>query len=101
MGLRAEAARGCRWKVLMRGLCIDGWCARGAGHSGWGTSAPERHPISEVPLVKARGTDQRVPPRLGAWGGWMKRGMLPTALSASQCGPNLVSLMAVLMGCYG
>jgi transposase len=61
---------------------------------------PQRHQVSEVPLVKATVTEHQVHTLTCPCCGATNRGSLPPEVAASQFGPNLVSLMAVLMGCY-
>jgi transposase len=63
-------------------------------------SAPHRHQVTEVPLVKATVTEHQVHRLSCPCCGATNRGTLPPEVAASQFGPNVVSLMAVLMGCY-
>ncbi len=63
-------------------------------------SAPQRHQITELPLVKASVTEHQAHTVICACCGAINRGTLPPEVAASQFGPNLVSLMTVLMGCY-
>jgi transposase len=63
-------------------------------------SAPHRHQITELPVVKATVTEYQVHTLICGCCGATNRGTLPTEVTVSQFGPNLVSLMAVLMGCY-
>ncbi len=61
---------------------------------------PHRHQITELPSLNATVTEHQVH-TLTCWCcGARNRGALPPEVAASQFGPNLVSLMAVLMGCY-
>ena len=59
--------------------------------------APHRHQITELPLLKATVTEHQVHTLTCARCGATNRGTLPTEVAASQFGPNLVSLMAVLV----
>ncbi len=61
---------------------------------------PHRHQITEVPLMKATVTEHQAHTLICACCGATNRGTLPSEAAASQFGPNLVSLMVVLMGCY-
>jgi hypothetical protein len=63
-------------------------------------SAPYRHQITELPLVKATVTEHQVHTLTCPCCGTTNRGTLPPEVVTSQFGPNLVSLMTVLMGCY-
>ena len=63
-------------------------------------TAPRRHQITELPLVKATVTEHQVHSLTCLCCGAANRGALPPEIVASQFGPNVVSLMAVLMGCY-
>jgi len=63
-------------------------------------SAPHRHQITELPLVKATVTEHQVHSLTCPCCGTTNRGTLPPEVAASQFGPNLVGLMALLMGCY-
>ena len=63
-------------------------------------SAPQRHQITELPRVKATITEHQVHTVICSCCGATNRGTLPPEVAASQFGPNLVSLMVVLMGCY-
>ena len=62
--------------------------------------APHRHQITELPVLKATVTEHQVHTLTCACCGAKNSGRLPAEVAASQFGPNLVSLMAVLMGCY-
>ncbi len=63
-------------------------------------ATPHRHQITELPSLKATVTEHQVH-TLTCWCcGATNRGVLPPEVAASQFGSNLVSLMAVLMGCY-
>ncbi len=61
---------------------------------------PCRHQITEVPLMKATVTEHQAHTLICACCGATNRGALPSEVAASQFGPNPVSLMVVLMGCY-
>jgi transposase len=63
-------------------------------------SAPQRHQVTEMPLVKTTVTEHQVHTLTCPCCGATNRGTLPPEVAVSQFGPNLVSLMAVLMGCY-
>jgi transposase len=63
-------------------------------------ATPQRHQVTELPPLKAHVTEQQVHTLTCACCGATKRGVLPAEVAASQFGPNLVSLMALLMGCY-
>ena len=63
-------------------------------------SAPQRHQITELPRVKATITEHQAHTVICSCCGATNRGTLPPEVAASQFGPNLVSLMVVLMGCY-
>ena len=63
-------------------------------------SAPQRHQITELPRVKATVTEHQVHTVICSCCGATNRGTLPPEIAAGQFGPNLVSLMVVLMGCY-
>jgi transposase len=67
----------------------------------WGyDSTPRRHQFTELPLVKATVTEHQVHGLICPCCGATNQGTLPPDVAASQFGPNLVSLMVVLMGCY-
>ncbi len=61
---------------------------------------PRRHQITELPLVKAKVTGHQLHTLTCLRCGAKNRAELPAEVAASQFGPNLVSLMALLMGCY-
>lgn len=61
---------------------------------------PQRHQVTELPQVKATVTEFQVHSVRCPCCGLLNRGTLPREIAASQFGPNLVSLMAVLMGRY-
>jgi transposase len=61
---------------------------------------PRRHQITELPQVKATVTEHPAHTLTGLCCGAINRGTFPPEVTASQFGPNLVSLMTVLMGCY-
>jgi transposase len=63
-------------------------------------ATPHRHQITELPSLKATVTEHQVHTLTGGCCGATNRGTLPAEVAASQFGPNVVSLMAVLMGCY-
>ncbi len=63
-------------------------------------SAPYRHQITELPRVKATVTEHQAHTLTCPCCGAINRGTLPPEVAASQFGPNRVSLMVVLMGCY-
>ncbi len=63
-------------------------------------SAPHRHQITELPRVKATVTEHQVHTLICPYCGATNRGTLPPEVAASQFGPNLVTLLVVLMGCY-
>jgi len=63
-------------------------------------SAPRRHQITELRRVKASVTEHQVHTLTCPCCGATKRGTLRPEVATSQFGPNLVSLMTVLMGCY-
>jgi transposase len=63
-------------------------------------SAPQRHQITELPRVKATVTEHQVHTLICPCCGAINREALPPEVASSQFGPNLVSLMMVLMGCY-
>jgi transposase len=61
---------------------------------------PYRHQVTELPCLKATITEHQVYSVTCLCCGATTRGELPPEVAASQFGPNLVSLMALLMGCY-
>jgi transposase len=61
---------------------------------------PYRHQMTELPSMKATVTEHQVYSVTCLCCGATTRGELPPEVAASQFGPNLVSLMALLMGCY-
>lgn len=63
-------------------------------------NCPQRHQLTEIPLGKPIVTEHQVHSVVCPCCGILNRGTLPPAVAASQFGPNLVSVMAVLMGCY-
>ncbi len=63
-------------------------------------STPQRHQITEIPLGKATVTEHQAHSVVCPCCGTTNRGTLPPEVNASQFGPNLVSLMVVLMDCY-
>jgi transposase len=62
--------------------------------------APYRYQVTELPVVKARVVEHQVQRLVCEHCQTENRGQLPAAVVASQFGPQLVSLMAVLMGVY-
>jgi transposase len=62
--------------------------------------APYRYQVTELPVVKARVVEHQVQCLVCEHCQTENRGQLPVAVAASQFGPQLVSLMAVLMGAY-
>jgi transposase len=62
--------------------------------------APYRFQVTELPTLKARVTEYQVHSPTCVCCGAKNRGELPGEVAASQFGPNLVSLMALLMGRY-
>jgi hypothetical protein len=63
-------------------------------------ATPYRHQVTEIPLIKATVTEHQVHTLTCLGCGATNRGGLPVEVGASQFGPNVVSLMALLMGCY-
>ena len=63
-------------------------------------SAPQRHQITELPRVKATVTEHQAHTVICPCCGTTNRGTLPPEVAASQFGPNLVTMIVVLMGCY-
>jgi transposase len=63
-------------------------------------ATPHRHQITEIPLMKAPVTEHQADTLICTCCGAVNQGMFPPEIAASQFGPNLVSLMAVLMGSY-
>lgn len=63
-------------------------------------AAPYRHQVTEIPVVKATVTEHQVACLVCDCCGHENRGELPASVSVSQFGPQLVSLMVVLMGVY-
>jgi Transposase IS66 family/zinc-finger binding domain of transposase IS66 len=61
---------------------------------------PYRHQVTEWPSLKATVTEHQIYSVTCLCCGATTRGALPSEVAASQFGPNLVSLMALLMGCY-
>jgi len=61
---------------------------------------PRRHQVTELPLVKAQVTEHQVHTVTCLRCGAKNHGELPADVAASQFGPNLVSVMTLLMGCY-
>jgi transposase len=62
--------------------------------------APYRYQVTEIPVVKARVVEHQVHRVVCECCGSENRGQLPAEVAASQFGPQLVSLMVVLMGVY-
>jgi transposase len=62
--------------------------------------APYRYQVTELPVVKGRGVEHQVQRLVCEHCQTETRGALPVVVAASQFGPQLVSLMAVLMGVY-
>jgi transposase len=62
--------------------------------------APYRYQVTELPRLQARVTEHQVHTVMCPCCGATNRGKLPAEVAASQFGPNLTSLMALLMGCY-
>jgi hypothetical protein len=89
----------CRWKRLTRWWFIDRWRAKPVLLLGY-DSTPQRHQITELPRVKATVTEHQAHTVICVCCGTTNRGTLPREVAASQFGPNQVSLMVVLMGCY-
>ena len=63
-------------------------------------AAPYRLQVTELPDLKATVTEHQVHTLTCVCCGAKNRGTLPPEVAASQFGPNLVGLMALLMGCY-
>jgi hypothetical protein len=63
-------------------------------------ATPVRHQVTDLPPLKAHVTEHQVHTLTCGCCGATNRGVLPAEVAASQFGPNLVSLMALLMGCY-
>ena len=63
-------------------------------------AAPYRFQVTELPVLKASVTEHQVHTLTCVCCGAKNRGTLPPEVAASQFGPNLVGLMALLMGCY-
>lgn len=61
---------------------------------------PYRYQVTELPPVKAHVTEHQVHRLTCLCCGKDNRGELPSEVAASQFGPNLVGMMAVLMGVY-
>lgn len=61
---------------------------------------PYRYQVTELPPVKAHVTEHQVHTMTCPCCGKKNRGGLPPEVSASQFGPNLVALVALLMGVY-
>lgn len=62
--------------------------------------APYRYQVTDLPDVKARVVEHQVQCLVCEHCQTENRGQLPAAVAASQFGPQVVSLMAVLMGVY-
>jgi len=62
--------------------------------------APYRHQVTELPPLEPYVTEHRVHSIICPCCGQKNRGDLPAEAVGSQFGPNLVALMAVLMGVY-
>ncbi len=62
--------------------------------------APYRHQVTELPELKPSVTEHQVDTVICPCCGATNRGVLPASVAASQFGPNLTSLMALLMGSY-
>jgi transposase len=62
--------------------------------------APYRHQVTELPRLKPHVTEHQVETVTCLRCGAKNRGTLPPEVAASQFGPNLTALMALLMGCY-
>jgi transposase-like protein len=62
--------------------------------------APYRYQVPELPVVKGRVVEHQVQCLVCEHCQTENRGQLPAAVAASQFGPQLVSLMTVLMGVY-
>ncbi len=60
---------------------------------------PYRHQVTELPSLEATVTEHQVYSLTCLCCGATTRGVLPAEVADSQFGPNLVSLMALLMGC--
>src|SRR5258708_15035581 len=63
-------------------------------------ATPYRFQVTELPVLKASVTEHQVQALTCARCGAKNHGTLPPEVAASQFGPNLVGLMALLMGCY-
>ncbi len=75
-------------------------CARCGALLVGGDPAPVRHQVTELPPLKPTVTEHQAYAVTCLCCGAINRGQLPAEVAASQFGPNLVSLMALLMGCY-
>jgi hypothetical protein len=100
-GILVVVGHWCQWKPLTSWWCIDRCSARPVAPCCWGyDSTPRRHQFTELPLVKATVTEHQVHGLICPCCGATNQGTLPPDVAPSQFGPNLVSLMAVLMRCY-
>jgi len=61
---------------------------------------PYRYQVTELPPVKPHVTEHQVHSLECPCCGQVNRGELPAEVASSQFGPNLVALMAILMGVY-
>lgn len=61
---------------------------------------PFRYQVTELPLVKPEVIEHQIHTLICPCCGQANRGELPPAVAVSQFGPNLVALLAVLMGVY-
>lgn len=62
--------------------------------------APYRHQVTEIPVVRATVIEHQVQRLVCSCCGHENRGELPASVSVSQFGPQVVSLMVLLMGVY-
>jgi len=75
-------------------------CRRCGGKLAGSDSAPLRHQVWELPEIKPLVTEYRLHRLCCSGCGATTCGQLPPGVPASQAGPRLVALTALLMGCF-
>ena len=61
---------------------------------------PYRHQVTELPIVKPKVIEHQVHRLIWPSCGQTNRGELPSDVAASRFGPNVISLVGLLMGRY-
>jgi transposase len=80
--------------VVYKPICCTGWGALLLGDD----PTPYRHQVTELPIVKPKVIEYQVHRSACPCCGQSNRGELPPEIAASWFGPNVISLVGLLMG---